>query len=122
MRYGPLRAGLLRHTVTVRAPQRTSDGHGGFVNAWTTLGSFAAQVEGLDGREALLASAMQGISSFRITVRWNQVLVSGDCSSWQAILSDGRELNVRSISDPEGKRVRMEILADSGSVVADSSA
>jgi len=120
MALGPIRAGLLRHSVTIRMPTRTDDGHGGFINGWSSLGTFAAMVEGIDGKEVMLASALQGVSSFRVTTRWYAALVSADVTSWQFVLESGRILNVRSCSDPDGRRYRLEFLADTGSVIKDS--
>lgn len=107
-------AGRLRQRITIRRPTETRDGKGGFTTAWTTIANeIGADVEGLDGREALFAHALQGISSYRITIRWRAGLQARD----QVVLSDGTELNITAPpADPDGRRRWLTIMADTGSV------
>lgn len=112
---GLIRAGRLRHRVTIRRRVLQNDGHGGQQHVVQTVAVLPAEVEGLDGREALLAHALQGIGAYRITIRYRTGLLTSD----QAVLDDGTELNITSISDPDGRRIQLQILANTGSVMAD---
>jgi len=116
---GPLRAGELRHQVTIRRLMQTPNGSGGFIDTWDTLGTPWAKVESLAGREAVLANTLQGIASYRITIRWRADMDTLDAVKYQMLLADGTPLNIRDSSDPDGRRFRLEIMADSGSVVAE---
>lgn len=107
-----VRVGQLRHPITIKRPSQVQDAKGGFLTAWTTIAACKAKVEGLDGRESLLASTLQGISAYRITIRWRAGIKQSD----QITLADGVKLNVASAADPDGKRVWLIIMADSGSV------
>lgn len=111
-----LRAGVLRHPIVIRRPQQVQDTKGGYTAQWITVASCKARIEGLDGREALLANTLQGISAWRITIRWRAGIKPSD----QVTLKDGTVLNVASAADPDGKRERLVILADSGSTRAEA--
>lgn len=110
-----LRAGLLRHRITIRRAQQLQNAKGGYDSTWLTIATPKARLEGLDGRESTLASTLQGISAWRITIRWRAGILQSD----QIVLDDGTELNVVSAADPDGKRERLIILADTGSVRRD---
>lgn len=110
---GVIRAGELRHVITWLRPALSDDGHGGQARTVTTVGAFRAQVEGQDGREAVIGHALQGISTYRITLRWRTGLLASD----QIQLDDGTMLNVTSISDPEGRRRQLQVIATTASAV-----
>jgi SPP1 family predicted phage head-tail adaptor len=115
---GPLRAGNLRHLITIRRQSLVDDGLGGQTREPQTVATVRAMVEGLDGREVMLAHALQGVSNYRITLRWREDLQSTD----QVQLADGRNLNITSITDPDGRRIQLQIIATTASVLADAGA
>lgn len=110
---GAIRAGQLRHVIDWLRPVLSDDGHGGQTRAPTTIATLRAEVEGQDGREAVIAHALTGVSTYRITIRYRTGLQMAD----QIRLSDGTMLNVTSISDPEGRRRQLQVIATTGSVV-----
>ena len=90
-----LAAGRLRQRVTIRRLTDVPDGRGGYDRGWTTLATnLPAEVISQNGREAVIASALQGISSYKITLRRRTDLKPAD-----QVLYSGQELNVRSIAD-----------------------
>lgn len=107
-----IRAGDLRHRITLRRKATVEDGKGGFDPLWQTVATIGAKVEGLDGRESMMAMALQGVSHFRITIRYRADITTAD----QLVLSDGTEVNVHSATDPDGHRLLTQILASTGSV------
>lgn len=116
---GPLRAGQLRRRVTVRRARQVDDGHGGETREWFTPAILRAQVEGQDGREAVIAHALEGISTYRITTRYRSDLQDSD----QLVLDDALDpvcatrLNITSITDPDGRRIQLQIIATTAGVV-----
>ena len=110
---GVIRAGELRHVITWVRPGFTDDGLGGQSRTPTTVATLRAKVEGQDGREAVIAHALEGISTYRITIRYRSGLLASD----QITLPDGTLLNVTSISDPEGRRRQLQVIATSASAV-----
>ena len=110
---GVIRAGELRHVITWVRPTFADDGNGGQTRTPTTLATMRACVEGQDGREAVIGHALEGISTYRITIRWRTGLLPSD----QILLDDGTVLNVTSISDPEGRRRQLQVIATTASAV-----
>jgi SPP1 family predicted phage head-tail adaptor len=105
-----MRAGQLRHKITVSRATTVSDNAGGFTSSWATYAQPWAFVEFLNGREAMLGHALEAIGNYRITIRYNAKLQPTD----QITLSDGKLLNVTSIGDPDGMRHWLVILASTG--------
>lgn len=102
-----LKAGALRHRVTIRRKNRTAKTGGGFDTAWADLVTVWAEVIGLNGREAVIAHALEGVSYYRVTFRWRTDITDADQLRYAA-----QDLNIRSISDPDGRREQLLILAD----------
>ena len=118
MAYTPPTAGELRHSIRVRRAALVDDGHGGQERQWATVATPRAKVEGQDGREALIAHALEGISTYRLTIRHRTGLKPSD----QVRLDDagGTLLNIKSISDPDGRRRWLQILASTDGVVPEA--
>jgi SPP1 family predicted phage head-tail adaptor len=107
-----IQAGRLRERLTFRRLTDTPDGMGGFDRAWSTLAeNIPAEVISQNGREAVIASALQGISAYRILIRKRAGLSTGD-----QILFGDLELNIRSIApDPRFPHEALQIFADTES-------
>ena len=110
-----LEAGRLNRRINVTRPQDMPDGHGGFITTWQPVATIWAEVISQNGREAVLSQALQGVSSYRITVRYRPDLA---ISPKYQIDLDGKTLNVRSVADPDGRRVALVIFADTEAVQA----
>ena len=78
-------AGKYRHRITIRRYTEVEDGKGGYKTEWAPIARVWARVEGMDGREAMIASALQGISGYRITIRWRDDIRQAD----QIVLPSG---------------------------------
>jgi len=59
----------LNRALTLEAPQRASDGAGGFVESWVPLGTLWAQVSARTGREATQSGTAVSRTPLKITVR-----------------------------------------------------
>lgn len=117
-----LLGGDLRHRLIIRRATETDNGKGGFTTAWASVATVRAEVQGLDGRESVMAEALQGVSVFRIRIRWRSDIRSGDqfrdaAGSCFGTDNEGaaRDVNIRSISDPDGRRRQLVIIADTSS-------
>ena len=106
----PLNAGDLNRRVTIRRATTVSDGHGGQVKTWTDIATVWAEAWSQNGREAVIAGALQGVSAWRFRVRWR-----GDVQAKDQLRYDGRDLNIRTVEDPDGRRVQLMIFADTAS-------
>lgn len=100
-------AGSLRERVTIRRRVETKNDGGGLDMSWSTLvADLSAEVINLDGREAMIGNVLQGISSFRITVRFRRDVKASDQIIWR-----DRELNIRSADDRIGTKQWLTIIA-----------
>jgi SPP1 family predicted phage head-tail adaptor len=107
-------SGSLRDRIQLRRMQMLDDGKGGQVPSLVQYAQPFARIEDLGGRESVIAHSLQGIRSFRITIRWRPDVSAED----QIILPDGTELAVTAPpSDPDFRREWLVIMASSGSVV-----
>lgn len=100
-------AGRLRHRVAVQGWTDTPDGAGGFVRARATVMTVWAEVMGMAGREAMMAGALNGVTPYRITIRWRD-----DITTSHQLLHEGERLNIRSINDPDGRRRWLTLICD----------
>jgi SPP1 family predicted phage head-tail adaptor len=109
----PLTTADLRHSITIRRPSQVSDGKGGYTTSWATIATCFAEVTGLDGREATVEHVLEGVSIYRIRIRWRAGL---DVRASDQVQYAGRDLNVTApASDPDGRREQLVIMASTAS-------
>lgn len=112
----PLKTVDLRHRMIIRRPTTTKKASGGgFEETWPEVATVYAEVIGQDGRESVMDQALQGISVYRIRIRWRGDLKTSDQASSEGDCFGGRTVNLRSIVDPDGKREQLIIMADTAS-------
>lgn len=115
------RAGDLRHRLKIRRVTEVKTGTGGYRSDWSDIATVSAEVVGLDGRESVMDQALQGISTYRIRIRWRQDLLTSDqlrplgSSFGFDDKGNARDVNIRSIVDPDGLRRQLVIIADTAS-------
>lgn len=104
-------AGELRNQVTLMRKTRERDANGGLQTIWQPVGApIAANVVGINGNESIIAEALQGVSFYRIKIRFRDDIGDAD-----QLLYGTQTLNIRSACDEEGRRRYTTILADTGS-------
>jgi len=88
-----MRAGTLRHRVTVEHKTETRDDYGGVTTTWTTFAaSVPAAILPLSGREFFAAEAQQSEVSAKIVMRQLAGLLPS-----MRIVHDGQQYNIRAI-------------------------
>jgi SPP1 family predicted phage head-tail adaptor len=105
-----LSPGRLRHRITVWRKVSVRNENGGYSDVWSQIAKVWAEVIGIAGREATIGQALQGISSYRVTVRFGLDVTDVDQIKYGML-----NLNVRSVTDPTGDREELLILADTAS-------
>jgi head-tail adaptor len=117
-------ASRLRDRIRIRRNARVSDGKGGFSGDWGDLahdGTLTdtptwryAEVVSQNGREAVLAGALQGVSAYRITIRRDANVQAGDQILYRPPFAAADEtLNIKSVAPHhEIPREATVILAD----------
>lgn len=112
----PLAAGRLRDRIVIRRLADVSDNKGGFTRSWTTIAECMAEVINLSGREAVIGSTLQGLSTYRITIRMSPAWLDGGDAAPRAsdqVQWRGPELNIIAPpADPNGRREALVIMAD----------
>jgi SPP1 family predicted phage head-tail adaptor len=99
-----MRAGQLRHVVTIESPTKTQDSTGSVVQSWATFDTVRAAIEPISGREFFSAAQVQSNVNTRIRIRYiddvtpkMRVAHGSDYYDIQAVLPDttgARELHL----------------------------
>lgn len=105
----------MRERVNFQQRGMVSDGSGGQVpGPFTTVFTCAAEYLPLRGGEGVVASRLQGIQPYIVRVR-SSAATRAVTTAWQ--IKDTRTnkiMNIRAVSDPDGKRQWLEFLAVAG--------
>ena len=104
-----LNSGDLNTKIEIVRAAQQDDGLGGFTTIWTAIASPWAEVIGQDGREAVIGHVLQGISVYRIRIRYRTDILPSDQIRLGG--AGGIDLNVKSCSDPAGRREQWMIIA-----------
>ena len=109
-----MNSGMLKEPVVFQRLVPTSDGAGGFTEAWTAV-SFAptrAMVKSLSGGEKWHTERNEATSTHKITTRYNAGITTAD-----RIVIRGRSYNIRFINNLDFEDKWMEIKAEVGVAV-----
>jgi SPP1 family predicted phage head-tail adaptor len=92
-----MRAGSMRHVVTIESPTKTQDSTGSIVSSFATFAETRASIEPITGREFFSASQVQSDVTTRIRIRFMEgvtpkmrVVHGSDYYDIQAVLPDSR--------------------------------
>ena len=100
-----MRAGLLRHRVTIQNLTTAQDSFGDIVETWSDFATVWAQVEDLSGREFFAAAQVNSEIKTRVRIRYMEGV-----KPTMRILHGTRTLEIISPIDPDGKRRMLELL------------
>lgn len=101
-----MRAGRLRHRITIQNPTKQRNAVGETVLAWTDLATVPAAVEPVSGKEFF--AAKQIIAEVTHKIRTRYLL---GVSPQSRILFNGREFEVNSVINPDERNRELEIMA-----------
>ncbi|PHM49562.1 head-tail adaptor [Xenorhabdus sp. KK7.4] len=65
-----MRAGRLRHRITLRKNESTRDSLGGVINNWVDVATVWAEVKAISGRELVASGAVFSEATVRIWLRY----------------------------------------------------
>lgn len=65
-----MKAGKLRHEVTIQSNSKSNDSYGQAVSSWSTFASTYAHIENLKGAELIQAQSVESRINTKITIRW----------------------------------------------------
>lgn len=69
-----MRAGNLKHRISLHSSTATANGFGEEAKTWTSYASAWASIEPLQGREIEYAKSIHAEAQFKITIRYNSVV------------------------------------------------
>ncbi len=104
-----VKAGALRHRVTLQTVGETPDGGGGFTAAWTDGATVWAAIEPLRGRERLHAQQLETPVTHRVTIRHRDGVTAK-----MRIKFGTRILNIRAVVNPSERNRTLELLCEEG--------
>lgn len=111
-------AGMLRNTVHCQKKGPATDEFGNMVpggTAWATQFTVRAGFRPRNGGEVVLAGRLQGVQPYIVTVRQSSQ-TRQITPEWRLV--DGRDparvYAVRSVADPDSKRMWLELLVEHG--------
>lgn len=93
----------LTRRLTLEAPQQAADGAGGFVEAWTVLGTLWAEITPGTGRERAGEGTPLSRVPYRITVRGAPVGASYRPKPGQRFRDGGRIFSVLAVAERDGR-------------------
>jgi len=108
-----MNAGALRYQIRLQEREEVSDEYGNTVGDWATKFTCFAAFKFLRGGEEVMAGRLAGRQPAIITVRFSDVS-SRINTAWRILDRDDQAWNIRAITDPNGKRAWLEILAEKG--------
>ncbi len=100
-----MRAGKLRHRVTIEQPYETQDGSGGVVTTWEEVATVSASVEPLRGDERFGAQQVSAEISTRVRMRYRDGV-----QPKQRLTFGERVLEVEAVIDVAGRGRELELI------------
>lgn len=104
-----MRAGQLRHHVTIQRRSTGEDALGQPLLTWSDVATVHANVRQLSGRELMTAGAERAENTARVTMRYRADLVEKMRLLYGAIVYD-----ITSVSDLDGRRRELEVMCKTG--------
>ncbi len=94
-----VRAGILRHRVTIQRATSTKDALGGDVLTWATLATVWAEVRPLSGREAIEAGRISSTANVWITIRYRDDVTPLMRVSWRGRVFEINQIENQGTAD-----------------------
>lgn len=101
-------AGKYRQRITIERLTQTVDDYGAPSGSWQTVGTFAASIEPISGREYFAAQAVQSEISTRLRLRYVVGILPSDRAIYRGITYD-----VQSIINREMRNIELELMCKS---------
>ena len=104
-----MRAGQLRHTVSIQEQTDTSDGMGGFTTSWADISGMdavKAAIWPLSARESLDAMKLELVVTHKIRIRYRSGITEKN-----RILFGSRTFNIVSLIKNDERNISLDMLA-----------
>ncbi len=100
-----MRAGLLRHGVTIKKPTRATGSDGKVTTSWIEFDQVWASVEPLTGKEFLESQQMKNMVTHRIRIRH----LPGVVPTYR-VEFDSRVFNIEYVLNADERNIEMELM------------
>lgn len=101
-----MKAGSLRHRVTIQSRSMGQDDYGQPLNTWQDITSVWADIEDLSGREWFQGQQIPSSQvSVRVTIRYRP-----DIKPDMRLLVENRVLDIKAVLDPTGRRQNLQLM------------
>lgn len=104
-----MRAGRLRHRVTIQTYQTTRDAYGAEIKDWIDGPTIWASVEPINGREYFAAAQANAETSVRIRCRYRADLASATGTTHR-LAYQGRVYKIDSVIDRDMRHIQLEVM------------
>ena len=101
-----MKAGKLRHRVTIQNFESYRDEYGQPVKEWHDVATVWADVSGISGRELLAAGREVAEVSHRVWIRYHPSVTAASRLLW----TDTGAVLANTAALPDGKKTRLELL------------
>lgn len=106
--------GQLRERVAFLEPDEIDDGYGGKTQGYVERFQDAARLEPRMGSETVIASRLQGIQPYTLTVR-SSAATRGVTPAWRVRnVRSGREYNIKTVVNIDERNAMIEMLVVGG--------
>ena len=109
-----LRAGTLRHRITLQRRSTSVDSFGAQSTSWVTAARVWASIEPSGGKELMAAQAMAIDQPATITIRWQPMFADPKTVAALRIIYGTRIFNIHSSNNPEARNRVLTLLCSEG--------
>lgn len=109
-----MRAGELRHRVTLQKRTSNQSALGDQKNDWSDVATLWAGIEPVSGREVFLGDGMRVEISHVITVRYRAALADPQALTAMRIIYQGRNFNIHAPLNTEERNFELQLLCSEG--------
>jgi SPP1 family predicted phage head-tail adaptor len=109
-----MRAGVLRHRITIQSRSSGRDALGGQVPTWSDVATVWADVQPLSGRELLAAQANKSELTHTVTIRYQSQFSDPKVMAAMRILYAARIFNIHASIDPDERHIALELACGEG--------
>ena len=101
-----MRAGRLRHRITIQSVGSTYDDYGDLSDSWSTLATVWAGIKPLTGKEENIAEELSGVITHSIVVRYRTGVTANN-----RIQFGSRVFQIESLRNWDERNIFLELLA-----------
>lgn len=109
-----MRAGDLRHKITIQSPTETSDGMGGMTTTWSTFKTVRAAIWPLKGAEYIATMQTTSEISHKVRIRYLEALTPKHRIKW-----GDRYFDIEAIINPDERNIYFEMMCKETTPVRD---